>query len=217
MTSFADFAAIHGLLVQRPLEDGRIHRVPTEEKPRRRNGTYRFLGDWGWVCNFNRDGEAIVWKPERADTRVRPTRQADVGALLAMERAERARAAESFLGTPAEHRERIAALPADEKSWRALWSGYCNFYGTALPAEVTDRTGVISSTSEIVEELRAGWDTEPLATGAVTLLATAVDAPEKLFTTRPDRAAALSVGQPLTLHFPPERLHRFDSATGARL
>ncbi len=93
MTSFADFASIHGLLVQRPLEDGRIHRVPTEEKPRRRNGTYRFLGDWGWVCNFNRDGQAIVWKPERADVRVRPARQADVGALLAMERAERAQAA----------------------------------------------------------------------------------------------------------------------------
>lgn len=33
-----------------------------------------------------------------------------------------------------------AALPGDEKSWRALWSGYCNFYGTVLPAEVTDRT-----------------------------------------------------------------------------
>ena len=93
MTSFADFAHIHGLLIQQPVDDGRIHRVPTEEKPRRRNGTYRFLGDWGWVCNFNRDGEAIVWRPERADNRVRPVRRADVGALLAMERTERERAA----------------------------------------------------------------------------------------------------------------------------
>lgn len=33
-----------------------------------------------------------------------------------------------------------AALPGDEDSWRALWSGYCHFYGTRLPAEVTDRT-----------------------------------------------------------------------------
>ncbi len=33
-----------------------------------------------------------------------------------------------------------AALPGDEKSWRGLWSGYCSFYGTTLPAEVTDRT-----------------------------------------------------------------------------
>jgi len=35
--------------------------------------------------------------------------------------------------------------------------------------------------------------------------------------TDPDRAATLMPGQSLTLHFPPERLHRFDSATGARL
>ncbi len=33
-----------------------------------------------------------------------------------------------------------AALPSDEKSWRALWGGYCNFYETALPSDVTDRT-----------------------------------------------------------------------------
>ena len=33
-----------------------------------------------------------------------------------------------------------AALPSDEKAWRELWRGYCQFYGTWLPAEVTDRT-----------------------------------------------------------------------------
>ena len=33
-----------------------------------------------------------------------------------------------------------AARPSDEKSWRDLWSGYCNFYGTVLAPEVTDRT-----------------------------------------------------------------------------
>jgi GNAT superfamily N-acetyltransferase len=33
-----------------------------------------------------------------------------------------------------------AALPGDEKSWRGLWSGYCNFYDTVLAPEVTDRT-----------------------------------------------------------------------------
>lgn len=33
-----------------------------------------------------------------------------------------------------------SALPSDEASWRALWRGYCHFYGTALPDEVTDRT-----------------------------------------------------------------------------
>ena len=33
-----------------------------------------------------------------------------------------------------------AALPSDEKAWRELWRGYCQFYGTWMPAEVTDRT-----------------------------------------------------------------------------
>jgi GNAT superfamily N-acetyltransferase len=32
------------------------------------------------------------------------------------------------------------ASPADETAWRALWSGYCDFYGVQLPQAVTDRT-----------------------------------------------------------------------------
>ncbi|HET6829366.1 MAG TPA: GNAT family N-acetyltransferase [Ramlibacter sp.] len=33
-----------------------------------------------------------------------------------------------------------SALPSDEQVWRQLWRGYCDFYSTALPQEVTDRT-----------------------------------------------------------------------------
>lgn len=33
-----------------------------------------------------------------------------------------------------------AALPSDEAVWRQLWLGYCDFYGAAVPAEVTART-----------------------------------------------------------------------------
>ena len=33
-----------------------------------------------------------------------------------------------------------AVLPSDEPAWRALWQGYCEFYRTQLPPEVTDRT-----------------------------------------------------------------------------
>lgn len=33
-----------------------------------------------------------------------------------------------------------SALPADETAWRALWRGYCNFYGAAVAEEVTERT-----------------------------------------------------------------------------
>jgi GNAT superfamily N-acetyltransferase len=33
-----------------------------------------------------------------------------------------------------------AALPSDETAWRHLWRGYCDFYRTPLPDEVTNRT-----------------------------------------------------------------------------
>ena len=33
-----------------------------------------------------------------------------------------------------------SALPADEASWRALWRGYCDFYGENVSEAVTDRT-----------------------------------------------------------------------------
>lgn len=33
-----------------------------------------------------------------------------------------------------------SALPADEPVWRQLWQGYCDFYSTRLPDEVTQRT-----------------------------------------------------------------------------
>jgi GNAT superfamily N-acetyltransferase len=33
-----------------------------------------------------------------------------------------------------------AALPSDEKAWRALWRGYCDFYEAAVGDDVTQRT-----------------------------------------------------------------------------
>ena len=30
--------------------------------------------------------------------------------------------------------------PADEGRWRELWKGYCDFYETAMPADVTEET-----------------------------------------------------------------------------
>jgi GNAT superfamily N-acetyltransferase len=33
-----------------------------------------------------------------------------------------------------------SALPSDEPIWRRLWRGYCDFYETAVPEAVTQRT-----------------------------------------------------------------------------
>jgi GNAT superfamily N-acetyltransferase len=33
-----------------------------------------------------------------------------------------------------------AALPSDEAAWRRLWRGYCEFYETTLPEDVSSRT-----------------------------------------------------------------------------
>lgn len=33
-----------------------------------------------------------------------------------------------------------SALPGDETTWRQLWRGYCDFYESPLPDEVTRRT-----------------------------------------------------------------------------
>lgn len=32
------------------------------------------------------------------------------------------------------------ALPSDAPAWRSLWRGYCEFYGTNVPDQVTSRT-----------------------------------------------------------------------------
>lgn len=97
MIAFTDFAREHGVLIDRLQGDGRIHRVPTEEKPRKRNGSYRLLDDWGWVCNFNRSIYAEVWRADRAQHAMpapqRPIRPA-VTAMMAEERQRRAQAAQ---------------------------------------------------------------------------------------------------------------------------
>ena len=67
MMDFASFARAHGVLIGTLLDDGRVHRVPTVTKPRKRNGAYRFTGDWGWVQSWDSMVEPAVWKPERRD------------------------------------------------------------------------------------------------------------------------------------------------------
>lgn len=50
--SFESFARDHGLILDYAVADGRWHRCPTEDKPRKRNGAYLFEGERGVVKNF---------------------------------------------------------------------------------------------------------------------------------------------------------------------
>lgn len=66
MMDFPSFARAHGVLIRDLHPDGRIHRCPTVEHPRARNGAYRYTGDWGWVQAWDVHAEPIVWRDERA-------------------------------------------------------------------------------------------------------------------------------------------------------
>lgn len=64
---FQQFARLHGVLIDDLQADGRVHRVPTIEKPRRRNGAYRFNGRFGWVQAWDTMVEPAIYRPERPD------------------------------------------------------------------------------------------------------------------------------------------------------
>ena len=50
--SFVAHAQAHGLIINHAIPDGRWHRVPTVDKPRKRNGAYIFDGAKGVVKNW---------------------------------------------------------------------------------------------------------------------------------------------------------------------
>lgn len=59
--TFLAHAAAHGLLIQDLIADGRWHRCRTEDKPRKRNGSYLFDGAHGVVINWATMTKA-VWR-----------------------------------------------------------------------------------------------------------------------------------------------------------
>ena len=62
MIPFVEFVASHGLLIDEPVADGCIHRVPTDDdKPGCRSGWYRFTGKYGCCGNWKLGGEAEHW------------------------------------------------------------------------------------------------------------------------------------------------------------
>lgn len=62
MTDFLSFARDHGLILDHVVTDGRVHRVRTETKPKRRNGAYAFDGSRGFVQDWTVHPTAIPYR-----------------------------------------------------------------------------------------------------------------------------------------------------------
>jgi len=89
---FADFAAAHGLIIRSLNDDGRPHRVPTENHPKKRNGAYMYDGRSGWVQDWAVHEKAIAWRPDRNDVRPVAVPKRDRAAEARDEARRRARA-----------------------------------------------------------------------------------------------------------------------------
>ena len=76
--TFQDFARIHGLIINHVVMNKSV-RVPTEDKPRKTNGSYKFLGDVGFVMNFATMDKPAVWFDK--DVPVAPRPKNDINKL----------------------------------------------------------------------------------------------------------------------------------------
>lgn len=68
MTDFEAAIRAHGLLPRGPVvPDGKWHRCPTEDHPKKRNGAWKWASDGAaaWYWNLARDSEPILWRPDR--------------------------------------------------------------------------------------------------------------------------------------------------------
>lgn len=68
MMDFIRFAESHGLRID-SLEHGRWMRTKTEDKPRKRNGSYKFLGEVGFVQNHATMAEVAVWHADKENAK----------------------------------------------------------------------------------------------------------------------------------------------------
>lgn len=81
MSSFIQFAEAHGLIIDRGLIEGRWVRTKTHDHPKKRNGSYKLLGDVAFVQNFSTMDSVAVWRPDGVEARI------DRAKLREMERA----------------------------------------------------------------------------------------------------------------------------------
>lgn len=66
--TFMDFCHTHGVTLRQLPPVGRWLRVPTDDKPRSRNGAVKFMGDVGFVQNWATMTEPAVWRSEGEST-----------------------------------------------------------------------------------------------------------------------------------------------------
>lgn len=81
--NFIQFAEAHGLIIDRGLIEGRWVRTKTTDKRTKRNGSYKFLGDVGFLQNHATMDSVAVWRPDGVETGV------DRRRLRELERAQR--------------------------------------------------------------------------------------------------------------------------------
>jgi len=66
--AFTEFADCLGLVIDEPIADGRLHRVPTEDdKSDKKSGGYVFHGTRGVCCNWKLGGETEYWNADTDD------------------------------------------------------------------------------------------------------------------------------------------------------
>lgn len=62
--TFFDFCRLHGVVLTRMPPAGKWVRVPTDDKPRSRNGAVKFMGDMGLCQNWATMTEPAIWKDQ---------------------------------------------------------------------------------------------------------------------------------------------------------
>lgn len=107
--NFLDFARANGVLIDRLIDDGRIHRCATTAHERKRNGAYVYDGARGWVHAWDSDGMTHFFN----DPSARPWSEAEKRAQQA-QRIARAR--------EQEQRHQKAANEARALLQRAQWA-----------------------------------------------------------------------------------------------
>lgn len=117
--TFETFARAHGLVLDRAYADARVHRVPTTDHQRKKNGAYWWDGRRGWVQAWDAH-DAVQWyHADRTDPRVRPLTPEQQDALakkareqIARRQAQAAATAQRMLS------EAELLVPRQARHWR---------------------------------------------------------------------------------------------------